>query len=74
MHENRSGGLLFFFLTPQTGETRTVSHINFSTWPDHGVPKVGYLLNPFGINAPVKVNPPPQPGKRRGLGQKNSKK
>ena len=25
---------------PQTGETRMVSHINFTTWPDHGVPKV----------------------------------
>lgn len=26
---------------PQTGERRTVSHINYITWPDHGVPKVG---------------------------------
>ncbi|XP_078359591.1 tyrosine-protein phosphatase non-receptor type 13-like [Oculina patagonica] len=31
----------------QTGETRTVSHINFTTWPDHGVPKTAVELIEF---------------------------
>ncbi|XP_022779941.1 tyrosine-protein phosphatase non-receptor type 13-like isoform X3 [Stylophora pistillata] len=31
----------------QTGETRTVSHINFTSWPDHGVPKTAVELVEF---------------------------